>query len=232
MHNPHTLAFTAVRTRRLVETSWISMVLNALPLVVAISFVTLSILAVTLWKTEQLNYEHFIAEKNAVSVTAPPTMPRISQRNIDIAVELFNIDVPSNVVGPTLDRNLYDRGLTSGDSLGNVKTVAIGPAAFSSWGILGSTLGHEVEVHARQSFIKIVLLDKFEKIKETSLTMLSRALPPLKIKAPRGDLDLGTWRAEREAYTFEMTQYKRFGLNFQEVAAIHGIMNTYYPQEK
>jgi hypothetical protein len=84
--------------------------------------------------------------------------------------------------------------------------VFVGPTAFSSWGMLGSTLAHEVEVHCRQNFPLIVLKDQL-------------------------GLD-GTVEAEREAYEYEIQNAGRFGLDHRDQNLIAATVEYYYPREK
>lgn len=132
----------------------------------------------------------------------PAGQPSFSQDSIDRAMDLFEIDVPANVQWPTIDPDLLDRGVTIIDPMGH-RTIRIGPAGFASWGILGSTLAHEVEVHGTQSFLWIKGLDRL-------------------------GLD-GTALAEREAYLHEIKGASRFGLSRSEVQGIRETMNFYYP---
>lgn len=206
--------------------------MHALPFAAVTLFVGSFGAAVFAAKKEAHEYAQFIKETRSVNVTAPETAPHLNQRSVDVAVEIFSIDVPENVSGPSLDVTLYDRGLTTGDSLGNKKTVTIGPAAFSSWGILGSTLGHEIEVHAKQSFFKIVLLDKLSKIKMASKKFLSNTAFAKDAKPQESSAELnddGTWSAEREAYGFELEHAERFQLTESEMNSIEQVLNTYYP---
>ena len=132
----------------------------------------------------------------------PEGRPSFSQDSIDRAMALFDIDVPANVQWPTIDPDLLDRGVTIMDPMGH-RTIRIGPAGFASWGILGSTLAHEVEVHGTQSFLWIKGLDRL-------------------------GFD-GTALAEREAYLYEIKGASRFGLSRSEVQGIEETMNFYYP---
>ena len=83
--------------------------------------------------------------------------------------------------------------------------VTVGPAAFESWGLLGSTLAHELEVHCQQNFTYIRLLDLL-------------------------GLD-GTLKAEREAYQHELSNAGRFHLGEVERENIKATMDFYYPVE-
>lgn len=224
-------AITLNRAPARAESYTAASVVGLLPYVSFLAFAFLMALGLFAANQESKDFARYEAERNSVLVYAPSTSPRVSQRSIELAMEIFGIDAPANLVGPFLDKGLYDRGLTTGDTLGNKKTVTIGPAAFTSWGILGSTLGHEIEVHAKQSFLKIVLLDRVQKAKVTSLAFLSKALPPLKHYAEAAaEVEQGTWAAEREAYHYELKEARRFHLSESEVSSIEQIMNAYYPE--
>lgn len=122
--------------------------------------------------------------------------PAIAQQNIDLALEAFGIEIPPGVNPPVLDVDCPDRGAY----LIKTKTVSIGPAAFESWAILGSTLSHELEIHARQS-IPMVWVMPFFGVN-------------------------GLVRAEREAYLHEIASAKRFGLTDREVSKIRAAAVT------
>lgn len=210
----------------------LSAVFGALPFFAFVTFLAFMTMSVVTAKLEQHNYQEYLSRTAAVSVEMPKEAPTVSQDSIDAAVEAFSIDVPKTVLGPHLDMTLYDRGLTTGDSFDAEKSVAIGPAAFTSWGILGSTLGHEIEVHAKQSFLKIVLLDKISRLKLSSKRFFSKAFAgnhSVKDGVEKEYVEDGTWKAEREAYQYEMSEAERYGLSNREVKSIEHIVNTYYP---
>ncbi len=135
----------------------------------------------------------------------PEEAPTPSQEAVDKAMKLFSISIGEQVDGPYYDESITDRGLTTLEKSTSKKTVFIGPAAFESWAMLGSTLAHEIEVHANQSFYKATFLD-----------MIWFGTP-------------GTDAAEKEAYGFEIRCRKRFGLSKDEVDLIHQTVNFYYP---
>jgi hypothetical protein len=126
-----------------------------------------------------------------------------TNENIRFATKAYAIDLPRHVSKPVLNKKISDRGLTYGTGLGHKKEVDIGPAAFLSWSILGSTLGHEVEVHCNQSFTLIWLSELFH----------------LK----------GTLIAERQAYEYEVANSVRFGLSSGEEAQIISTKEYFYP---
>lgn len=149
--------------------------------------------------------EAFQADMSRVKVVAPLDPPRISQESIDIALVMYGITVPSHVEKPRLDLAIADRGLTTLQGSKKLQ-VTIGPSAFASWSLLGSTLAHEIEVHCRQNFTLIRLFDLagWE----------------------------GTENAEREAYAHELDQADRFGLTADDRFSIAQTLQYYYPERK
>lgn len=128
--------------------------------------------------------------------------PPITQASIDRALQRYLIQIPKNCPHPKLNLTLEERGLTSYFGR-NFYKVEIGPPAFSSWGMLGSTLAHELEIHCNQNFLKIRVLD-----------LLGQE---------------ATKEAERQAYLYEIENAKRFGLKEKEVRSIKATMEYYYP---
>ncbi len=147
--------------------------------------------------------EQFAKELRSVSVVPPSTKPAMSQESIDIALALFDIKIPQTAAHPRLDSSLEDRGLTTLNGWGTKLEVTIGPAAFSSWALLGSTLAHELEVHCQQNFSVIRLKDMM-------------------------GLE-GTQQAEREAYLHELANSERFHLKTADQLNIKATMDYYYP---
>ncbi len=137
-------------------------------------------------------------------MSLPTANPSVSQESIDLALKLYDIRIPEGASHPKLDLRLTDRGMTTLYGANSRLEVLIGPGAFASWGLLGSTLAHELEVHCRQSFTWIRLLDMV-------------------------GLE-GTMHAERSAYVHELNEARRFGLNRTELASISETMNFYYPE--
>lgn len=131
------------------------------------------------------------------------TEPSITQDSIDQAVLRFGIRLDHNAAHPRFDGALVDRGITSRTSWHSKAEIRIGPAAFDSWALLGSTLAHEVEVHARQNFWIIGMLDAM-------------------------GLD-GTGMAERQAYAHELNHADRFQLSDADRNRIQYTMNHFYP---
>ncbi|MFW7377623.1 MAG: hypothetical protein ACOH5I_02290 [Oligoflexus sp.] len=141
-----------------------------------------------------------------VSVLPPSTRPELSQESIDVALAMFDIQIPANTLHPEFDPLLEDRGLTTMRGWGRKLEVTVGPAAFTSWGLLGSTLAHELEVHCQQNFAMIRLKDLFGME--------------------------GTSNAEREAYLHELNNADRFHLNGIERMNIQATMDFYYPSSQ
>lgn len=138
-----------------------------------------------------------------VQVRVPAEGPRVTQESVDLAMLFYGIRLPPGAEAPLLDRELKDRGLTTRGAFFQKARVTIGPAAFSSWSLLGSTLAHELEVHCRQNFLAIWIMD---------LVGLS-----------------GTDEAERQAYAHELRNARRFGLDIADAELIAETMDYYYP---
>jgi len=147
--------------------------------------------------------EQFAKDLNGVTVVPPMSKPPMTQESIDIAIEMFGINIPVNAENPTLDMKLEDRGLTTLNGWGKKLEVTVGPAAFSSWAVLGSTLAHELEIHCNQNFAVIRMKD-----------MLGLE---------------GTNGAEREAYMHELSNAERFHLKDADQMSIRSTMDYYYP---
>lgn len=130
--------------------------------------------------------------------------PPVKQESIDKALAYFGIEKPPNVRGPYLDLALTDRGLTIHRPKTSSHEVLIGPAAFTSWAMLGSTLAHELEVHCRQHL----------------------GLIGLASAAGLASVD----EAEREAYGHELKNARRFGLSQTEIEEILAIKHYHYPR--
>jgi hypothetical protein len=154
-------------------------------------------------RAEVSDQNAFAIDLAQVKVVPPDTAPAIGQKSIDIAIVMFGITIPADADYPTYDSKLNDRGLTTKGVFMQKATVTIGPAAFTSWSLLGSTLAHELEVHCNQNLLFISLLDALH-------------------------LD-GTGEAERQAYIYELRNSKRFGLNIEDADLIASTMEFYYP---
>lgn len=174
----------------------------------------------------------YLNEIQFVNLEVPSDVPTMTQTAVDAAIEMFAVDVPSDTQAPQFDKELFDRGLTSGNLLGQQKTILVGPAAFTSWGILGSTLGHEAEVHARQSFLKIVASDRWSQFKASVSSTFEQTMTAFasgnKKSTNDGLVSPGTLAAEQEAYIYELNSALRFGLTHRETRAIRHVMDTYY----
>lgn len=154
------------------------------------------------WQASQ-KAENYRKAWTRVVVKAPQSPPELGQDSIDLAIAMFGIKVPSGAMYPRFERDLVDRGVTVKSTFLDHNKVSIGPAAFSSWGLLGSTLAHELEVHCEQSFFAVWFLDLIG----------------------MGGTDL----AERHAYLYEIKNKKRFGLKTSEAAMITETLEFYYP---
>ncbi len=182
-------------------------VLLAVPMmlmrIMALTLVFTAIGGIFLAHDEMEHREHFARDVRAVNVVPPESQPPMTQESIELALKMFAIEVPATAMQPRLDLNLEDRGLTTLNGWGSKLDVTIGPAAFSSWALLGSTLAHELEVHCLQNFFVIRVKD----------------LLGLK----------GTDQAEREAYLHELANSERFHLKHSDRVNIRATMDYYYP---
>ena len=181
---------------------WMRLRRLLLPMVVVFytSFLLLAVFDVQrTMENEQKQVAAMVHNELPSSIGVPP----ITQESLYRAIAMYNIRIPHGVAFPTLDPNLQDRGLTSLNPWTKRFTVKIGPAAFQSWALLGSTLAHEFEVHCRQSFLWIHMQD---------LVGLN-----------------GTDQAEREAYAYEISSAPRFGLSADEIGMIQETVDYYYP---
>lgn len=134
------------------------------------------------------------------TLKAPPIG---SQEHVNIAMAIYAIKLPAFTLWPVFDPSLEDRGVTNCYLPCITKEVRIGPEAFESWALLGSTLAHEVEVHSNQSFLLIL----------ASLPFTKKLLH----------------RYERQAYNHELLGSKRFGLSTEEVIGIKETRDLFYP---
>lgn len=174
----------------------------------SMAFIALSSLAtLSLVHAKQTYDARQLARKQLTSqiqVLPPDTRPSLSQQSIDIAIAMFAIEIPANTKHPSFDASLEDRGLTTLNGWGKPLEVTIGPAAFASWALLGSTLAHELEVHCKQNFTLIRMKDL--------------------VGAD------GTKEAERDAYAHELAHAERFNLSRIERMNIQATMDFYYPK--
>lgn len=185
----------------------ISRILTVIPTLLFTILTTISAVSVILAKhAYDARRSGEIELAQMVEVRPPNSKPSLSQESIDIALVMFDIRIPPNAMHPVFDPELEDRGLTTLRGWGRKLEVTIGPAAFASWGLLGSTLAHELEVHCQQNFAMIRLQDLF-------------------------GLE-GTANAEREAYIHELNNAERFHLSNVERVNIQATMDFYYPTNK
>jgi len=147
-----------------------------------------------------------VSDMKNYPVEAPSTIPALSQESIDIALEIFNIRVPASAKHPVLNVNLEDRGISSRQAWSELIVVEIGPSSFLSWGLLASTLAHELEIHCTQNFTLINMMDQI-------------------------GLN-GTINAERDAYQHELKNAKRFGLDEDQQRLIQDTMDYYYATDQ
>jgi hypothetical protein len=118
---------------------------------------------------------------------------RVKQAAIARAIEAYNIDVRSVPFGVhySVHGGMREReGATYLDQDGTIR-VEIGDEAFRSAAQLGSTIGHEVEVHVNRQIVKQVFY-------------------------PQSD-EQGTLIQEVEAYDYELANKDRYGLSHDEV---------------
>jgi hypothetical protein len=141
---------------------------------------------------------------NIPDIRVPDGAPALSESSIKTAMMVYGIKSPTRFNGPFIDFKMEDRGLTVRKGVNSIPTVYVGPEAFSSWALLGSTLAHEIEVHCRQNFLAI----HFQNL---------------------AGFD-GTGMAEREAYRYELANASRFGLAQYDQDLIRGTMNYFYPE--
>lgn len=125
------------------------------------------------------------------------SVPPPSDAAIATSLAHFGIETRSHVT-VQFAPELTERGRTQWQVTSQDVQVLIGPAAFSSWGLLGSTLAHELEVHCQQN---LTMIGVFEWL----------GLPARQ-------------SAEDEAYRYELSQAQRFGLDAAEVHQIKAML--------
>jgi hypothetical protein len=153
-----------------------------------------------------LNQETAFSRKlRSIPVEIGAIPPEANQESINLALVAYGIKALEKDPMPYYDPEVTDRGITQKVGLSDYKIVAIGLPGFESWSILGSTLAHEIEIHCRQNFILIALIDAL-------------------------GFD-GTGIAEREAYDWELSQAVRFGLLHDERSSIKATVDNYYPRD-
>lgn len=173
--------------------------------VVLLTFIAAGVVLIEFYQSEaraqELQNDSFVRP-----APLPDGTPVVGQEAIKLAMNIFGIQTPRNVKGPFFSARLEDRGLTVKKGAVGDAVVYIGPEAFSSWALLGSTLAHEIEVHCRQNFLAIHFknLSGFD----------------------------GTGAAEREAYMYELMSAERFGLDSYERELISSTMMYFYPKHE
>ncbi|WP_397600482.1 hypothetical protein [Silvanigrella sp.] len=165
--------------------------------------------------------KYALLQKNMadISVIYPKEVPTNSNDNIDLAMALFSIDIDENIENPIYNDELPYRGLTLGNAFSKNKQVLIGKMAFESWGILGSTLAHEIEIHGKQSFLEIEILNYLYTLKRVPEKLFVNFYHNTS-KLNYDNLGYGSYMAEKEAYNHELDSKKRFNLNNNEIYAI------------
>ncbi len=169
---------------------------------------------------EQNNYQELQTKMTKISVNFPKEKPEMNQENIDLAMALFSIQKNSNTLHPLLYSEMQLRGLTVGESFSLQREVYIGNMAFDSWGILGSTLAHEIEVHSNQSFLKIELLNYLDNLKIIPKYLFAKAFNHKIEHSNTNLINSGTFSAEKEAYEYEINSQIRFNLTNSEIYQI------------
>lgn len=167
---------------------------------------------------EQQNYKIMQTKMSMIEVIYPEEKPIMSQDNIDLAMSLFSIDKNENTNSPILLTDLNFRGLTVGESFLQNREVYIGNMAFDSWGILGSTLAHEIEIHSNQSFLQIEVYNYIDTLRRIPAKLFAKSKHN-KNKMSEGIM-IGTYLAEKEAYEYEIKLKDRFNLTKDEVKSI------------
>jgi len=167
---------------------------------------SLGLLSSVLWARSVLKGADLRQQlSNSIEVQVNATPPAKSQASIELALIAYGFDLAQSGTYPSMDMNLTDRGLTEKMGYEQSKKVKIGPSAFDTWALLGSTMSHELEIHCQQNFVFISIADAL-------------------------GLD-GTDLAEREAYEWELKQGQRFGLLAEEKALIRATVDSYYPRD-
>jgi hypothetical protein len=173
--------------------------LKSLARMIVVASIAIACLIVTL---DLLRIQNFNPHKPH-KVKLPEEEPTPSQESIDLAMKTFSIET-YNCEYPKYDPRLTTvRGvmIPSGSILHLKRKVFIGPSAFESWGILGSTLAHELEVHCRQDLLLFNLKELL-------------------------GMD-GIREAEFEAYQHEIEQAHRFQLSRGELRSIQEIQKDF-----
>jgi hypothetical protein len=232
--NPQNLILSANRTTVVSPQKRLGLasVVSFLPVLAALSFALISIFVCVLAAQEQNESRAYQDDMRNVQIDLQIARPTPSQEAVDIAMAAYGIYGGEHVNWPIFDASLFDRGLTSGGTLDARRNIFVGVPAFTSWGILGSTLGHEIEIHGNQSFVSILALDSMNRIQQSALALTFAAAStnrdPRQIEE---GIFAGTRRAERTAYLYEISSAKRYGLLADEIASIRDVMEMYYSEK-
>lgn len=201
-----------------------------LPLLSVAMFALLTSVVFALVMQERMELSAYRAEMKEVVVHMEIARPLPSQNSVDLAMVAYGIFGGDHVSWPVFDASLSDRGLTSGATLEQRRDITVGAPAFTSWGVLGSTLGHEIEIHGNQSFLKIMAFDGVSRVSQSALDLVLANRAEARGQQVEDRVFWGTIKAEREAYFFEMNSAKRFGLRPDEVNSIQVVMEEYYSE--
>ena len=155
-------------------------------------------------------YYFFVSIMMTSSVTGSndfmPKIPEKGMESVKIAIDRFNIKIPENVTLIYYNpNNKEDRAVTLA-RIDGARHVYVTDMAFTSWGMLGATLLHELEVHCVQdmSFVWDKSMDK-----HTKKSIIASY--------------------EREAYNYEISNANRLGLTEKEIRSIIYTRNKLYP---
>ncbi|WP_186645489.1 hypothetical protein [Fluviispira vulneris] len=186
-------------------------------------FISIMFYCLLLNYREKRQYENIQENLIEIPVLYPSSPPEKSNRCIQLAMALFSIDKNKNSKQPVYDPNLNVRGLTSGMIFSPKKNIYIGDEAFENWGLLGSTLAHEVEIHGNQSFVKIEFINfLYHYFYEIEYNLLNKLLYNNDFRYQ--NKKIGTIKAEKEAYKYELKSKKRFSLNAQNEKSLQYIL--------
>jgi len=201
--------------------------MNKLPLVTFIVFMVV-LLAVSCGQAFDLyvyNSTYELLQKQKVKILG---VPEVSQTNIDRAMVLYSIKSKPWCKYPVLVDPIDGiMGYIGGHPLSSTRIIHITGYAFTSWGMLGAVLAHEIEVHCNQSFIKASILDAVDEL--LSDLKRSQELPRSAMLVRVAPVYYGTWLTEREAYSYQIENAERFGLTKQEVESIRSTRDFLYP---
>ena len=154
------------------------------------------------FKLDLYEQQVFEMELRNIPVEMVGGVPDFTSQDVDLALVAFGILDTRYDKKVGLDPTVHARGVAIHGSYGGDAEIKVGLAAFSSWGLLGSTLAHEIEIHVNQNPFVVWLED---------LTM-----------------GTGTIRAERAAYNHEMLSRDRFGLADYTVSGIEMTRDEHY----